>query len=198
MIAQTPGQVIQAMRLALTNNTVARLSREDLKLPAGFTMERRVPQIRKPDEDPIQSLLGPAKDWSYPTIERSSDHRLAQYQESMSLMVQSAVVELKQHVTDMLEMKDDSVATSANPDGATPMEVKAESSQPSRLSRKAVARPPTQLPPMQPMSRMLSSFRVSHLPCRLHLSRLLFRPNPMMLRDQRKRSSRKEPPVTWM
>ena len=186
MIAQTPGQVIQAMRLALTNNTVARLSREDLKLPAGFTMERRVPQIRKPDEDPIQSLLGPAKDWSYPTIERSSDHRLAQYQESMSLMVQSAVVELKQHVTDMLEMKDDSVATSANPDGATPMEVKAESSQPSRLSRKAVARPPTQLPPP------------SHLPCRLHLSRLLFRPNPMMLRDQRKRSSRKEPPVTWM
>ena len=55
MIAQTPRQVIQAMRLALTNNTMARLAREDLRLPAGFTMERRVPQVRKPDVHPMRT-----------------------------------------------------------------------------------------------------------------------------------------------
>ena len=91
MIAQSPGQVIQAMRLALTNNTVARLSREDLRLPAGFSMERRLPQMRQSDEDPVQSLLGPANDWNYTTIERSSDQRLGQFQESLSHMLQTAV-----------------------------------------------------------------------------------------------------------
>ena len=33
MIAQSPLQVIQSMRLAITNNTVARVTREDIKLP---------------------------------------------------------------------------------------------------------------------------------------------------------------------
>ncbi|CAE7764640.1 GABBR2 [Symbiodinium sp. CCMP2592] len=58
LIAPTPGKVIQSMRVALVNNTAARLTREDLKLPPGYTMQRRVTQFRKPDEDPVQSLMG--------------------------------------------------------------------------------------------------------------------------------------------
>ena len=102
MIAQSPGQVTQAMRLALTNNTIARLTREDLRLPAGFTMERRLPQMRQSDEDPVQSLLGQAGDWNYTTIERSSDQRLGQFQESLSHMLQNAVDQMKQHMANVL------------------------------------------------------------------------------------------------
>ena len=48
MIAQTPGQVIQSLRLALANNAAARLVPEDQKLPSGLSVERRMPQIRQP------------------------------------------------------------------------------------------------------------------------------------------------------
>ena len=130
MIAQSPGQVIQAMRLALTNNTIARLTREDLRLPAGFTMERRLPQMRQSDEDPVQSLLGQADDWNYTTIERSSDQRLGQFQESLSHMLQNAVDQMKQHMANVLRSGAEAAGGTSAQSSAQPMKAKSEGSQP--------------------------------------------------------------------
>ncbi|CAE6936887.1 GIP [Symbiodinium sp. CCMP2592] len=87
LIAPTPGKVIQSMRVALVNNTAARLTREDLKLPPGFAMQRRVTEFRKPEEDPVQSLMGLTDDLSYGTTGRSGDDRLSQFQRSVAVQL---------------------------------------------------------------------------------------------------------------
>ncbi|CAE7624163.1 Clec16a [Symbiodinium sp. CCMP2592] len=89
LIAPTPGKVIQSMRVALVNNTAARLTREDLKLPPGFAMQRRVTEFRKPDEDPVQSLMGLTDDLSYGTTSRTGDDRLSQFQRSVAVQLRN-------------------------------------------------------------------------------------------------------------
>ena len=103
--------------------------------------------MRQSDEDPVQSLR-PANDWNYTTIERCSDQRLGQFQESLSHMLQTAVDQMKQHMAGAEAGEGTSAQSSAHP-----MKAKSEGSQPvlytgaaSEIPKELSARDQAELP----------------------------------------------------
>ncbi|CAE7222918.1 GABBR2 [Symbiodinium sp. CCMP2592] len=157
LIAPTPGKVIQSMRVALVNNTAARLTREDLKLPPGFAMQRRVTEFRKPEEDPVQSLMGLTDDLSYGTTGRSGDDRLSQFQRSMAVQLRNTAgflaSEFQKHARSIAasssRRSDASGALSSQGDGAADNDLPS-TEQVSVASERAFAPPPPNVAPPPP------------------------------------------------
>ncbi|CAE7541323.1 JNK [Symbiodinium sp. CCMP2592] len=157
LIAPTPGKVIQSMRVALVNNTAARLTREDLKLPPGFAMQRRVTEFRKPEEDPAQSLMGLTDDLSYGTTGRSGDDRLSQFQRSMAVQLRNTAgflaSEFQKHARSIAasssRRSDASGALSSQGDGAADNDLPS-TEQVSVASERAIAPPPPNVAPPPP------------------------------------------------
>ncbi|CAE7775567.1 unnamed protein product [Symbiodinium sp. CCMP2592] len=157
LIAPTPGKVIQSMRVALVNNTAARLTREDLKLPPGFAMQRRVTEFRKPEEDPVQSLMGLTDDLSYGTTGRSGDDRLSQFQRSMAVQLRNTAgflaSEFQKHARSIAasssRRSDASGALSSQGEGAADNDL-ASTEQVSVASERATAPPPPNVAPPPP------------------------------------------------
>ncbi|CAE7248022.1 JNK [Symbiodinium sp. CCMP2592] len=157
LIAPTPGKVIQSMRVALVNNTAARLTREDLKLPPGFAMQRRVTEFRKPEEDPVQSLMGLTDDLSYGTTGRSGDDRLSQFQRSMAVQLRNTAgflaSEFQKHARSIAasssRRSDASGALSSQGEGVADNDLPS-TEQVSVASERATAPPPPNVAPPPP------------------------------------------------
>ncbi|CAE7217069.1 unnamed protein product [Symbiodinium sp. CCMP2592] len=157
LIAPTPGKVIQSMRVALVNNTAARLTREDLKLPPGFAMQRRVTEFRKPDEDPVQSLMGLTDDLSYGTTSRTGDDRLSQFQRSVAVQLRNTAgfiaSEFQKHARSIAasssRRSDASGAMSSQGEGAADNDL--PSTEPASVaSERATTPPPPKVAPPPP------------------------------------------------
>ncbi|CAE7039205.1 GABBR2 [Symbiodinium sp. CCMP2592] len=157
LIAPTPGKVIQSMRVALVNNTAARLTREDLKLPPGFAMQRRVTEFRKPEEDPVQSLMGLTDDLSYGTTGRSGDDRLSQFQRCVAVQLRNTAEfiasEFQKHARSIAasssRRSDASGALSSQGEGAADNDLPS-TEQVSIASERATAPPPPNVAPPPP------------------------------------------------
>ncbi|CAE7490394.1 GABBR2 [Symbiodinium sp. CCMP2592] len=164
LIAPTPGKVIQSMRVALVNNTAARLTREDLKLPPGYTMQRRVTQFRKPDEDPVQSLMGLTDDMSYGTTGRTGDDRLSQFQRSIAVQLKNTAGfladEFRRHARSIAasssRRSDASGAVSSQGDGAADGDRPSDAPTGIASDRATTPPPPSEDPPPPPTADMSS------------------------------------------
>ncbi|CAE7345631.1 unnamed protein product [Symbiodinium sp. CCMP2592] len=158
LIAPTPGKVIQSMRVALVNNTAARLTREDLKLPPGFAMQRRVTEFRKPDEDPVQSLMGLTDDLSYGSIGRTGDDRLSQLQRSVAVQLRNTAGfianEFQRHARSIAasssRRSDASGALSSQGEGAADNDLPSTDQASAASMRTAQPPPPSMAPPPPP------------------------------------------------
>ncbi|CAE7710265.1 GABBR2, partial [Symbiodinium sp. CCMP2592] len=158
LIAPTPGKVIQSMRVALVNNTAARLTREDLKLPPGFAMQRRVTEFRKPEEDPVQSLMGLTDDLSYGTIGRTGDDRLSQLQRSVAVQLRNTAGfianEFQRHARSIAasssRRSDASGALSSQGEGAADNDLPSTEQASAASVRTATPSPPNTAPPPPP------------------------------------------------
>ncbi|CAE7233872.1 unnamed protein product [Symbiodinium sp. CCMP2592] len=158
LIAPTPGKVIQSMRVALVNNTAARLTREDLKLPPGFAMQRRVTEFRKPEEDPVQSLMGLTDDLSYGTIGRTGDDRLSQFHRSVAVQLRNTAgfiaSEFQRHARSIAasssRRSDASGALSSQGEGAADNDLLSTEQASAASGRTATPPPPNVAPPPPP------------------------------------------------
>ncbi|CAE7237318.1 unnamed protein product [Symbiodinium sp. CCMP2592] len=160
LIAPTPGKVIQSMRVALVNNIGARLTREDLKLPPGFAMQRRVTAFRKPDEDPVQSLMGLTNDMSYGSTSRTGDDRLSQIQRSIAVQLQNTAgfiaSEFRKHAQSIAasssRRSDASGALSSQGDGAADNDFPSTEPAGGASERTKTPPPPPENPPPPPQA----------------------------------------------
>ncbi|CAE7380708.1 unnamed protein product, partial [Symbiodinium sp. CCMP2592] len=158
LIAPTPGKVIQSMRVALVNNTAARLTREDLKLPPGFAMQRRVTEFRKPEEDPVQSLMGLTDDLSYGTTGRTGDDRLSQFQRCVAVQLRNTAgfiaSEFQKHARSITasssRRSDASGALSSQGEGAADNDLPSTEQASAASERAATPPPPNVAPPPPP------------------------------------------------
>ncbi|CAE7831611.1 unnamed protein product [Symbiodinium sp. CCMP2592] len=158
LIAPFTGKAIQAMRVALVGNTAARLTREDLKLPPGYTMQCRVTKFRKPDEDPVQSLMGLTNDMSYGSTGRTGDDRLSQFQRSVAAQLQNTAGfladEFRRHARSIAasssRRSDASGAVSSQGDGAAESDRQSHVLTAPASDRATTPPPPSEDPPPPP------------------------------------------------
>ncbi|CAE6971381.1 unnamed protein product, partial [Symbiodinium sp. CCMP2592] len=149
--------LIAPTRVALVNNTAARLTREDLKLPPGFAMQRRVTEFRRPEEDPVQSLMGLTDDLSYGTTGRSGDDRLSQFQRSVAVQLRNTAgfiaSEFQKHARSIAasssRRSDASGALSSQGEGAADNDLPS-TEQVSVTSERATTPPPPNVAPPPP------------------------------------------------
>ncbi|CAE7806513.1 JNK [Symbiodinium sp. CCMP2592] len=114
-------------------------------------------EFRKPEEDPVQSLMGLTDDLSYGTTGRSGDDRLSQFQRSMAVQLRNTAgflaSEFQKHARSIAasssRRSDASGALSSQGDGAADNDLPS-TEQVSVASERAIAPPPPNVAPPPP------------------------------------------------